>query len=108
MNISLYISRKLRTSSSRSFTPIIIRLAVTSIALSMVVMIVSVCIMNGYKGEIHDKITGFASHIQILSADNIDNYESSPVACNKTFLDTLRKVDGVKQVQHFVYKPGII
>lgn len=108
LNISLYIAKKLHTSSSKTFTPVIIKLAIASIALSITVMLVSVCIMSGYKGEIHDKITGFASNIQILSADNIDTYESAPVACTPSFIDSIKKVPGVVHVQKFIYKPGII
>lgn len=79
-----------------------------SVALSIGVMMASVCIMEGYRGEIHDKMIGFASHLQISAADNMDTYESEPVACSASWIDSLKQIPGVKHAQSYIYKPGIV
>lgn len=64
MSFSLFIARRLSLSTKASSNTGIIT-AITGIALSMTVMIVSIAIMTGFRKEIVQKVTGFDSQISI-------------------------------------------
>jgi len=92
----------------RSFSRSIVAIATFAIALGLTVMIVAVAIVTGFKKEISDKVTGFGAHIQILNLDSNLSYETVPVSGDLQSLDQVRALDGVKNVQPFAIKAGII
>ncbi len=83
-------------------------IALFGIALGLVVMILSVAIVTGFKKEVGRKVVGFGSHLQIVNLDSNQSYETQPISRKQPFLDKLRKVGGVKHVQVFATKPGVI
>ena len=67
MNYELMVARRLRLrGDKRGLSPSII-IAVIGIALSLIVMMASLCIVLGFKREIRNKVMGFDSHVSILS-----------------------------------------
>lgn len=78
------------------------------IALGLAVMILSVAIVIGFKKEVRNKVIGFGSHIQITNFDNNASYESSPIAVSDTLLGDLRSFPGIRHVEAFATKPGIL
>ena len=89
-------------------TPPVIRIAMIGIALGLVVMILSVAIVIGFKKEIRNKVIGFGSHIQITNFDNNASYESSPIAVSDTLWHHLERFPGITHVEAFATKPGIL
>lgn len=68
MNYEYFIARKVATGQKKSFTRLIIRIAIIAIALSMSVMICSSALIAGFKQEISEKIFGFWGHIHITGS----------------------------------------
>lgn len=89
-------------------TPPAVRIAMIGIALGLAVMILSVAIVIGFKKEVRNKVIGFGSHIQITNFDNNASYESSPIAVSDTLLADLRAFPGIRHVEAFATKPGIL
>jgi lipoprotein-releasing system permease protein len=83
-------------------------IAVISIALGVAVMILSIAIVTGFKKEISDKLVGGNSHIQITNFDSNYSFETNPVVVDTGIINKLNKVEGVKHIQKFVTKGGII
>ncbi len=110
MNTELFISRRLffEKSNRRFLSHKIIRLALVGIALGLVVMILSVAVITGFKNEIRNKVIGFGSHIQVVNFDSNNSFETRPVFKNQTLLDELGLLRGVTGVQVFATKPGMI
>lgn len=133
MNLEYFIAKRVATSTSeQSFSKLIIRIAVVAIALSLTVMIVSTAVISGFKHQIQEKIFGFWGHIHITDGAGVRSLvEAYPVSKNQEFypsLDTIGKVKyfqeleafgqvremasetngGVRHVQVFALKPGII
>jgi lipoprotein-releasing system permease protein len=92
----------------RSFSRSIVGIAIFGIALGLAVMIVSVAIVTGFKKEISNKVTGFGAHIQILNLDSNLSYETIPVPAGLESVELIREFEGVKNVQPFAIKAGII
>lgn len=86
----------------------VIKVAVLGIALGMAVMILSMSIGFGFKREIREKIIGFGSHIQVLSYDYNQSYETYPVVDQQQLLDQLKETPGIRHVQRFITKPGLL
>lgn len=85
-----------------------VRVATAAVALGMVVMILSVSVGLGFKKQIRDKIVGFGSHVQISSLSLNSSLETPPLPFDSALVSAARTVPGVRAVQPFVTKPGII
>ncbi len=110
MNIELFIARRIVSDKTnrKSISQIIVRIAEAGIAISMVVMLLSVAIVTGFKKEIADKVIGFGSHVQITMHDTNASYETSPISSNQKFLPALKELPEVSGVQTYAIKAGII
>ncbi len=78
------------------------------IALGLAVMILSVAIVVGFKKEVRNKVIGFGSHIQISNFDNNSSYEAQPIAVSDTLLSFLDTFPGIRHVEKFATKLGIL
>jgi len=76
--------------------------------LGLAVMLISVAVVIGFKNEIRNKTIGFGGHIQITNFDNNNTYEMNPIKADKALMTKISSIDGVKHVQRFATKPGII
>ena len=110
MNTELFISNRLffDKTNQHFLSKKIIRIALFGIALGLAVMIVSVAVITGFKTEIRNKVIGFGSHIQIVNYESKNSYEIPPVSKNQPFVDKLKTMNGIKTVQVFATKPGMI
>jgi len=110
LNTELFIVRRMIGSrkEGRSFSRSIVGIALFGIALSLAVMIVAVAIVTGFKKEISNKVTGFGAHIQILNMDSNLSYETAPVPGDLLSVSRVKEVKGVRNVQPFAIKAGII
>ena len=71
-------------------------------------MILSVAIVIGFKKEVRNKVIGFGSHIQITNFDNNSSYQTMPIAVSDSFLVALKERSGIRHVETFATKPGIL
>ncbi len=110
MNLELFIARKIRSGglSGKRLAGPVTKVATLGIILGMVVMILSLAIGFGFKNEIRQKIVGFGSHIQIMNYDYNQSYETNPISPDSSLLDNLKSIQGVKHIQKFATKPGMI
>lgn len=84
------------------------KVATAAVALGVAVMIISLSVGLGFKQEVRDKIVGFGTHIQIVSFDYNRSYETNPVPKDSLLCDNIKMIDGVRNLQPFILKPGII
>jgi lipoprotein-releasing system permease protein len=108
LNFAAYIAQRLSAYGQKSFSRLIVRIAVAGVALSVAVMIISLSIVTGFQQEIRDKITGFGSHIQIAHVDLNNSYETAPIYRYQAFNKDIKQLPGVKHIQGFATKAGLI
>lgn len=110
MNLELFIARKIYFAKDRErkATPPAIRIAMIGISLGLAVMILSVAIVIGFKKEVRNKVIGFGSHIQITNFDNNSSYQTTPITVTDSFLIALKARKGIRHVETFATKPGIL
>jgi len=85
-----------------------VNIALFGIVLGLVVLILSVAIVTGYKSEVGRKVIGFASDLQIVNLDSNQSFETNPISQNQPFLQELKNIEGISHIQIFATKPGII
>ena len=100
----LYFSEENDRRSSRPA----VRVALGGIVLGVVVMIVAISVVVGFKREITQKVAGFGSHIQVVNFDNNSTYELKAIRVTDSLLTTLSKIERVTAVSTFASKPGIV
>ncbi|MFC5284635.1 ABC transporter permease [Pedobacter alpinus] len=108
MNLALFIANRISLKAERTFSKLIVRIAIVGIMLGLGVMILSVAIEKGFKSEIREKVRGFNGDIQFVRYDLNSSYENSPFFLQKSNLDSTRNFNGVAHVVPFATKPGII
>lgn len=110
MKIEHFIAKRLSSPSEGkgSLSLPFVKIATVAVALSLAVMIISVAVVTGFKNEITEKTTGFGSHIQIVNYDRNISYETTPVSSNQEFLPEIQEIKGIRHIQKFAVKPGII
>jgi lipoprotein-releasing system permease protein len=108
LNFAAYIAQRLSASGQKSFSRLIVRIAVAGVALSVAVMIIALAIVTGFQREIRDKITGFGSHIQIAQVDLNNSYETPALYKHQPFIRDIGQLNGVKHIQGYATKAGLI
>ena len=108
MNTPLYIARKIAKGHQDSFSRFIIRVAISANVLSIAVMVMAVCMGNGFTKEIKEKVFGFWGHIQITRLQNNPDYVTNPIKEDSNFVQIVKSVEGVENISPYINKAGII
>lgn len=110
MRAETFIARRLYFTSSaakRSSRPAI-RVALLGIAIGVAVMLLTLCVVVGFKQTITDKVACFGAHIQVTNFDNNSTFELQPIEVTDSLLGVLRGIDHVVTADPFLTKPGIL
>lgn len=111
MNLPLFISRRIysdQKDDKRKVSRPAIRIATTGVAVGLAVMIISVSVVFGFKHTIRNKVVGFGSHIQVAEFLTLHSSETYPVQMSDSITAALKNIPGVKHVQRFATKQGIL
>ncbi len=112
MNFPLFIARRIYSDhidDQQKVSKPAIRIAVAGVAIGLAVMIISVCVVLGFKHTIRDKVVGFGSHIQVANFYTLQSSAiDQPIAMGDSMMNVLKKTEGVKHVQRFAMKQGIL
>ena len=108
MSGSKFISGRLFSLSKDNLSSTVMRLAVTSVALAITVMLISLAVVVGFKNQIRDKVVGFVAPIHIQALDRNESYEEQPFVIDDRLKKSLDDTEGVKHYQQVANKAGII
>ena len=100
----LYFSEEGKVRTSRPA----VRVALGGIIIGVVVMIIAICVVVGFKQEVQRKVAGFGSHIQVVNFDNNATYELQPIDISDSLIHKLQGLHHVEKVSIFASKPGIL
>jgi len=129
VSASSFIAKRISSTTGGKLASLIIRLAVVSTALCVAVMIITSALLRGFKSEISEKIFGFWGHVHIAATQSGDGlFEAVPFSKDADWIDSLRNIKesipysatvqalgigerstgGVRRVQTYIVKPGVI
>ena len=109
LKTELFISRRISLAKeNKSISFVFIRIAAIASALSLIVMLMSVSVLVGFKQSIEHKLTGFGSHIIVSKHDANYSFETNPINKSQKIIDKIKSVKGVSHVQSFAVKAGLV
>ncbi len=108
MNFSFFVSNRITKETAGSFSTIISKIAVISIALGLSVLILSFMILYGFKGEIKDKIYSFSGHLIINKYTLSTSFEETSIVVDDSLMKMLEDYPLTSRVQPFAMKAGLL
>lgn len=111
MNLEYFIAKRLVASKSykSSVSSPIIKIAILAIALSILMMVMSVATGIGLQQKIREKISAFNGHVVISNFDdNQSQITSEPIDSRLLSINQLKKNDFVTHVQPIITKGALI
>lgn len=111
LNVAYFIAKRLATKQdhkSNTSTPII-KIAIAAIAISLIMMIVSIATGVGLQQKIRQKIAAFSGHIIISNFDdNQSQVSTSPISIHQDFYPKFKNIKGISHIQAIASKAAII
>lgn len=108
MNTEYFIAGRIAIKSERTFSKLIVRIAIAGVMLSLAVMMLSVAIIKGFKTEIQEKVRGYIGDVRIFKYGLNNSFELAPFVPEKETLVKLKNNPNVAFFQPYATKPAII
>lgn len=111
MNFPFFVARRFFSnvgSEQRRASHLTTTIATTGVALGLIVMLLSVGIILGFKQEITKKVEGFGSHIEILDVSSLAAPDAYPVHADAQLINSLKRIPEVRGVAPIAQKMGIL
>ena len=111
MNLEFFIARRIIASKDykSSISAPIIKIAISAIAIGIIMMLISIATGVGLQKKIREKVSAFNGDIIITNFDtNFSNDSQNPISKNQPFYPKFETVQGIKHVQVSVSKGGVI
>ncbi|HVW12551.1 MAG TPA: FtsX-like permease family protein [Mucilaginibacter sp.] len=108
LSFASFISSRISFRSNRTYSKLIVRIAIVGIMLGLGVMILSIAVIRGFKQEIRQKVRGFSGDIVVQKYDNNYSYQNSPIALDKNFEKRVMSNPLFTHIMPTATKPGII
>lgn len=108
MNLSYFISKRIRREHGGSFSSTIHKIAVASIAVGLAASIVAFLVMRGFQDTVQNKVFGFSGHVMVTKFSDKDSPEELPLNYHFPFYDKAGDYPSVRHIQEVAHKPGLV
>lgn len=82
--------------------------ALWGIVIAVMVMVLSLCVVVGFKRTVTDRVAAFGAHIRITDFDSNSTYMLSPITVTDSLLTKLSSIEHVCSVAPFITSPAIL
>ena len=107
MNAASFISKRIFSLSKENLSSTVMRIAVTSVALGIAIMLISIAVVVGFKNQIKDKVVGFVAPIHIQALNQNESIEETPFLFDSVLNARLNK-PFITEMHPTANKAGII
>ncbi|RMA56715.1 ABC transporter permease [Ulvibacter antarcticus] len=111
MNFEFFIAKRIIASKDykSSISAPIIKIAITAIALGIIMMLISIATGVGLQKKIREKVSAFNGDIIITNFDtNFSDDSQIPISKKQDFYPEFKTVEGIKHIQVTASKGGVI
>lgn len=124
MNWPYWIASKVSVGSGSSFTTLIVRLGIGTVALCLCVLLLTSFLIRGFQQEITDKVFNFWGHIHITHVTSDRSMDAVPIDDELAVFDSIASTEhiqyltakgkpaksygGVRMLFPFIHYPGIL
>ena len=108
MSAPKFIADRIFSLSKENLSSTVMRLAVTSVALAIIVMLIAWAVVVGFKNQIRDKVIGFVAPIHVQALDMNESVEETPFVLDSLLISRLNSIEGISHYQMVANKAGMI
>jgi len=108
MSAPKFIADRIFSLQKENLSSTVMRLAVTSVALAIIVMLIAWAVVVGFKNQIRDKVIGFVAPIHVQSLDKNESVEETPFQLDSLLISRLNTIEGISHYQMVANKAGMI
>ena len=110
MNISFLFARHLAVKQKSSFSKFITNLSIVATALSVMAMITTLSLVNGFQEKVSNKVFCFWGHLHVQHFDDSKSLisEESPITNNDTILNIIKLQQNINSVSIYATKSAVI
>jgi ABC-type transport system, involved in lipoprotein release, permease component len=108
LNFPYFLAKRIAVSGKRTFSKLIVRVAIGAIALGVAAMLLSIAVLKGFKGEVTAKQRGFFGDITLNKYDLNLSYEHAPFSLQPAEIEEISNIPGINALQYYATKAGII
>jgi membrane protein len=110
MNLPLFLARKIYSTQKNKehISRPAINIATAGVAIGIIIMTLSLCVVLGFKQTVKNKVIGFGGDIQVTNFITLQTSESYPIQASDSIIKVIQKTNGVKHVQRYAFKQGIL
>ncbi|MEO6612893.1 MAG: FtsX-like permease family protein [Chitinophagaceae bacterium] len=110
MKVAGFIANRIAFNQQKSFSRFIIRLSVVATVISVMVMIVTLALANGFQETVSQKVFSFWGHIRVQEKqpDKAIISEETPIIANDSLVESIRQNPAVKSIHPFATRYGIL
>ncbi|MBR4388728.1 MAG: ABC transporter permease [Prevotella sp.] len=110
MNLPYFLASRINKdhTATRKVSRPAIKIGMWGVAIGLAVMIISVCVVIGFKHTIRDKVIGFGSHITVNEFQSMQESNNNPVCFDDSMMHRLASISGIAHVQRYALKQGIL
>ena len=108
MNISRFISQGLLKNKKGTFAYTVTGIATASIAIGLMVLIISYGILKGFNSEIRNKIFSLSGHLQVVKNSTQYSLEDVPLSIHSDLMKNKNDLITVDKIYPIIRKPSIM
>ena len=110
MNLPLFIAKRIYSDQGdkRKVSRPAIRIAVVGVAIGLMVMIITVCVVLGFKHTIRDKVAGFGGHIQVTNLMKYNEIDPYTICPSDSLMLVFSEQPGVRHIQRYTITQGLL
>jgi lipoprotein-releasing system permease protein len=108
LNLPYFIAKRISDPGDNSFSAIIHKIAIASVALGLAIMMIAFFVLGGFQNNIKDKIYSFSGHIQIKKFSLNNSFEEEPIVLEAARMEAVLNDPYVDHIQEYAHKPGLL
>ena len=110
MNLPLFIAKRIYSDQGdkRKVSRPAMRIAVVGVAIGLMVMIITVCVVLGFKHTIRDKVAGFGGHIQVNNLMRYNDIDPYTICASDSLMQVFSEQPCVRHVQRYTITQGLL
>ncbi len=109
MNLPRFIAQRIQQkTANNTFSSTVTKIGIASIAIGLAVMIISFCVLIGFKRTIRDKLFSLSAHIQVSKITLNQSFEETPMLIKTKFYQNYKKNLEIRHVQAVANKAGLL
>lgn len=108
VKLSYFIAKKISSLRQNGKSTISVKIATISIAISIIVMVISSAVVVGFREDISERLFDFSADFQIVEVTNVSYANDKSISSNNNYINTLKENELLSSVSEFVFKTALL